>query len=116
MTVTLYGFRSCDMVRNAIKWLDANKVEHEFFDYRVKKLDPKTVDGWFARAGWENVFNRNSTTYKELSEAQKQGIDQAKAKAMLLEQTNLIKRPILDTGKDLILGFKPAAYASTFSK
>ena len=55
--VRLYGFKSCDTVRNAMKWLDANGVAYEFFDYRREKLSPTVVDDWFARAGWETVFN-----------------------------------------------------------
>jgi Spx/MgsR family transcriptional regulator len=106
----LYGFRSCDMVRNAMKWLDTHGIAYELVDYRRESLDPAVVDDWFARAGWERVFNRNSTTFKELPERQKAGIDARRAKTMLLEQTNLIKRPILDTGDALLLGFKADAW------
>ncbi len=116
MTTTLYGFASCDMVRNARKWLDAHGVQHGFFDYRKNPLDPKVLDGWFARAGWETVFNRNSTAFKELPEERKTGIDEAKARAMILENTNLIKRPVLDTGDDLLFGFKADGYAKATGK
>lgn len=110
MTVRVYGFRSCDMVRDARKWLEAQGVEYEFFDYRKDDLDAATVDDWFRRAGWETVFNRNSTTFKELPEREKAGIDARKAKRMILAQTNLIKRPVLDTGKELVFGFKTEAW------
>ncbi len=116
MTVTLYGFKSCDMVKKARTWLANNSVAHDYFDYRASTLDPKTVDDWFARAGWETVFNRNSTTYKELPDAEKTGIDQAKAKKMILAETNLIKRPVLDTGKTLVFGFKPDAFEQALKK
>lgn len=109
--IRLYGFRSCDMVRDARKWLDANGVAHEFFDYRKDALDTATVDDWFERAGWEAVFNRNSTTFKELPEREKTGLDARKAKRMILAQTNLIKRPVLDTGRELLFGFKPELWA-----
>jgi Spx/MgsR family transcriptional regulator len=108
--ITLYGFKSCDTVRKARAWLDARDVNYDFFDYRVEKLDPKVVDGWFARAGWEKVFNRNSTAFKELPETEQAGIDQKKARAMILAETNLIKRPVLDAGGRLLFGFKPAEY------
>lgn len=116
MSVTLYGFKSCDMVKKARSWLADKKVEHGYFDYRAQKLDPKTVDDWFARAGWETVFNRNSTTYKELPEAEKTGIDKAKAKKMIMAETNLIKRPVLDTGDALVFGFKPDTFAKALGK
>ncbi len=116
MAATLYGFRSCDMVRNAMKWLDANGVAYTFFDYRKDTLDPAVVDDWFARAGWEQVFNRNSTTFKELPEQDKVGIDAKRAKQMILAETNLIKRPVLDTGDQLLLGFKAANWATALGK
>lgn len=116
MTVTLYGFKSCDMVRNAMKWLEAEKADYTLFDYRKQKLDPKVVDDWFARAGWENVFNRNSTSYKEMPDGEKAGIDQTKAKELILANTNLIKRPVLDTGDALVLGFKADKFAAALEK
>lgn len=110
MMPTLYGFKSCDTVRKARAWLDANGVEHEFFDYRANRLDPKVVDGWFARVGWERVFNRNSATFKELPEIEQAGLDENKARAMILAETNFIKRPVLDTGDRLLFGFKAGEY------
>ncbi len=116
MPTTLYGFKSCDTVRNALKWLDGHGVAYEFFDYRKEKLDPRVVDGWFGRAGWETVFNRNSTSFKELPAAKAAKLDQASAMALILEDTNMIKRPVLDTGDRLYFGFKPAVYAEAFGK
>lgn len=116
MAVTLYGFKSCDMVKKARKWMETEQVAHRYFDYRAEKLDPKTVDDWFERAGWETVFNRNSTTFKELPDSEKQSIDKAKAKKMILAETNLIKRPVLDTGDDLVFGFKPDSFAAALGK
>lgn len=110
MPTTLYGFKSCDTVKKARTWLEKHGVAHEFFDYRAKPLKAKTVDGWFERAGWETVLNRNSTTFKELPDAEKAGIDEAKAKKMILAETNLIKRPVLDSGDRLLFGFKAEAY------
>jgi len=116
MATTLYGFKSCDTVKKARTWLDAHAVDHRFFDYRVEKLAPETVDGWFARAGWEAVFNRNSTTFKELPEGEKSAIDARKARALILAETNLIKRPVLDTGDALLFGFRADAYEKATGK
>jgi len=109
---TLYGFKSCDMVRAAIKWLDANGVAYTFFDYRREPLSAETVDGWFARAGWETVFNRNSTAFKELTASEQAAITPAKAKALILANTNFIKRPVLDLGNRVLVGFKAPVWAS----
>lgn len=112
MATTIYGFKACDTVRKARAWLDKNKVEHSFFDYRVEQLDKKTVEDWFTRAGWETVFNRASTAFRELPQEVQAGLNEAKAKALILANTNLIKRPVLDTGKTLTFGFKPETYAA----
>lgn len=112
---TLYGFKSCDTVKKARKWLEERSVPYSYFDYRVEKLDPKTIDDWFTRAGWEAVLNRNSTSFKELPENEKVALDQSKARALILSETNLIKRPVLDTGKALLFGFKADAYEKAVS-
>lgn len=111
MAVTLYGFKGCDTVKKARGWLESRGVAHDFFDYRVKALDAGTVDGWIGRAGWEAVFNRNSTSFKELAEADKARLGAATARDMILAQTNFIKRPVLDTGDRLLFGFRADAYA-----
>ena len=110
--IRLYGFKSCDTVRSAMKWLAANDIAFQFVDYRRDALDPDIIDDWFARTGWENVFNRNSTTFKELPDNEKVGITALRAKQMMLGETNLIKRPVLDTGNALLFGFRPAVWAS----
>lgn len=112
MPVTLYGFKGCDTVKKARKWLDAKGVAYAFFDYRVERLEKATVDGWFARAGWDSVLNRNSTTFKEMPEAARNSVGMANARDLILKETNLIKRPVLDTGSALLFGFKPDAYAA----
>lgn len=112
MATTIYGFKGCDTVRKALSWLEKNKVEHRFFDYRVEPLDKATVEDWFRRAGWETVFNRASTAFRELPDEARAGLDEARAKALILANTNLIKRPVLDTGKTLTFGFKPETYAA----
>jgi arsenate reductase len=113
---TLYGFNGCDTVKKARKWLEAHGVAHEFFDYRKDRLDPETVERWFRKAGWEAVFNRNSTTFKEFSDAVRASIDEGKAKEMILAETNLIKRPVLDLGERVYAGFKPEVYSAAFDK
>ena len=108
----LYGFRSCDMVRNAMTWLDEAGVAYTFVDYRRQPLSGATIDDWFARAGWENVFNRNATAFRKLSADQQSALTMASAKALILENTNYIKRPLLDTGSTIHVGFNAARWAA----
>ena len=116
MAVTIYGFRSCDTVKKALNWLDAEGVAHRFVDYRKESLEPQVVDDWFRRAGWQAAFNRGSTAFRGLPDDQKAGIDAARARVLILEDTNFIKRPVLDTGNALLFGFKPDAYAQALGR
>lgn len=99
------------MVRAAMKWLDTNGAAYTFFDYRKTPLSEATIDDWFARVGWERVFNRNATTFKELSPAEQESVNEARAKQLILGNTNFIKRPLLDTGSQIMLGFKADDWA-----
>ncbi len=111
MTVRVYGFKGCDTVRKALAWLDAHGVEHTFVDYRRDGIDPGVVDDWFARAGWEQVFNCSSTAYRALTDSEQAGLDARRVRKLMLEETNFIKRPVLDTGDALLFGFKSDAWA-----
>lgn len=111
MTVTIYGIKTCDTVRKARAWLDANGVEHRFVDFRVDGLDPKDLERWEKAVGWEKLLNRASTTFKGLSDAERQGVDRDKALALMRSHPTLIKRPVLDAGGAITVGFKPDIYA-----
>ncbi len=113
-TITLYGLATCDTTRAARKWLDAHGQDHAFHDVREDGLTRGLVEGWVKLLGWEKVLNKASTTWRGLPEADKAGIDQKRAIALLLAHPTLVKRPVLDRGGALSLGFKPAIYADLF--
>ena len=112
--ITLYGLATCDTTRAARKWLDAHGAVHAFHDVREDGLTKALVEGWVKQLGWEKVLNKASTTWRELPETDKAGIDQKRAVALLLAHPTLVKRPVLDRGGALSLGFKPAIYADLF--
>lgn len=112
--VTIYGLKTCDTTRAARKWLDAAGVAHAFHDVREEGLTKARVEGWIKRLGWEKVLNKASTTWRELPEAEKAGMDAKKAVALLLAHPTLVKRPVLDRDGDLTLGFRPAVYGELF--
>ena len=114
-SVTIYGLATCDTTRAARKWLDGKKVAHGFHDVREDGLTRPLVEGWVKKLGWEKVLNKASTTWRELPEREKQGVDEKKAVALLLAHPTLVKRPVLDRGGELMLGFRPDAYAKTFA-
>ncbi|OQW73446.1 MAG: ArsC family reductase [Proteobacteria bacterium ST_bin13] len=114
MTI-IYGIKNCDTMKKARVWLDAAGVAYQFHDYKTAGVDPARLRGWVARAGWETVLNRAGTTFRQLPDADKQGIDADKAIALMLANPSMIKRPVLESGDALLIGFKPDYYRTQFA-
>ncbi len=109
---TIYGIKACDTMKKARDWLDGHGVAYDFHDYKTVGIDRATLQAWARKVGWEVLLNRAGTTFRKLPEADKVGVDEAKAIALMLAQPSMIKRPVLDVGGDLLVGFKPEAYAA----
>ncbi len=114
-TSTIFGIKNCDTMKKARAWPDGHSVDYTFHDYKVDGVDADQLKRWTAEAGWETVLNRGGTTFRKLPDARKTGLDERKAIALMLEQPSMIKRPVLEVGKRLLVGFKPAEYASAFA-
>lgn len=109
---TLYGIKNCDTVKKARKWLEQNGQDYTFHDVRADGLDADMVGRWCDALGWEKVLNKRSTTWKQLSDSDKDTINEASAKALLLEHPTLIKRPVLEQNNNALeVGFKADRYA-----
>ena len=109
---TIYGIKACDTMKKARDWLDGHGVAYGFHDYKTAGIDRATLQGWAGKVGWEVLLNKAGTTFRKLPDADKTGIDQAKAIELMLAQPSMIKRPVLDVDGDLLVGFKPDAYAA----
>jgi len=114
--ITIYGIRNCDTMKKARAWLDAHRVAHAFHDYRTAGVDEDRLRGWAREHGWERLLNRAGTTYRKLPEADKAGLDEEKAIALMLAQPSMIKRPVLDLGERRIVGFRPELYAEALGR
>ncbi|WP_158744478.1 ArsC family reductase [Acidisphaera sp. L21] len=110
--VTIHGIKACDTMKKARAWLDEHGVAYNFHDYKVQGVDRSKLEGWVRDTGWEVLLNRAGTTFRKLPSADKAGLDEAKAVALMLAQPSMIKRPVLDVGGRLVVGFKPEVYAS----
>ncbi|WP_340646598.1 ArsC family reductase [Phenylobacterium sp.] len=110
--VTIYGIKACDTMKKARDWLDGHGVTYAFHDYKTAGVDRATLQAWAAKVGWEVLLNRAGTTFRKLPDGDKSGIDEAKAIGLMLAQPSMIKRPVLDLGGELLVGFKPEAYAA----
>ena len=114
-TVTIYGIKNCDTMKKARAWLDAKKIAYVFHDYKTAGIDRARLEGWAKAIGWETLLNRAGTTFRKLPDADKDGLDAKKAIALMLTQPSMIKRPVLDLGGRLLVGFKPGEYAAAFA-
>ena len=97
-------------MKKARAWLDARGVAYAFHDYKADGIDRARLEGWARSVGWETLLNRAGTTFRKLPDADKAGLDQGKALALMLDQPSMIKRPVLDLDGRLLVGFKPEQY------
>ena len=116
MTVTIYGIRNCDTMKKAFVWLGANGVAYAFHDYRVDGIGKDDISRWCEAAGWEKVLNKASRTFRALPAETRDDLDEAKAIALMAGEPTMIKRPVLDTGEMIEIGFKPHLYAQLFGR
>jgi Spx/MgsR family transcriptional regulator len=111
---TMFGIPNCDTIKKARTWLDAHGVAFEFHDYKKSGVDADALRAWVDELGWEVLLNRAGTTFRGLSDADRQGIDAGKAVALMRANPSMIKRPVLDLGDRRIVGFRPETYAEVF--
>ena len=114
MTTTLYGIKNCDTVQKALKWLHSNGHEHCFHDFRVDGLEAAQLQQWLDVLGWEGLINKRSTTWKQLSDAEKSALNDKSILDLILHSPTLIKRPLLDLNGSISVGFKAADYQTKF--
>ncbi len=111
MSITMYGIKNCDTIKKARSWLDKHGVTYAFHDYKAAGIDKPSLDRWSKQVGWETLLNRAGTTFRKLPEVDKADLNERKAIALMLAQPSMIKRPVLDLGGRVLVGFKPETYA-----
>jgi len=112
--ITLYGIENCDTVKRARRWLEQHHTDYSFHDFREDGMERSRVDDWLRELGWETLINRRGTTWRRLSAERREDMDNHRALEAILEQPALIKRPLLDTGSSLHVGFSDAQYRRLF--
>lgn len=115
MSYVLYGIKACDTMKKARTWLDEHQVDYAFHDYKSAGIDRATLEKWCNEHGWQTILNRAGTTFRKLDDAQKADLDQAKAIDLMLAQSSMIKRPVLDLGDKTLVGFKPDNYQAALA-
>ena len=112
MKAKIYGIKNCDTMKKAFAWLEARKIAYEFHDYKKAGVPPGKLKQWAGRAGWEKLANTRGPTWRKIPEAERVNLTEARALALLEKNTSAIKRPIVEAGSRLLVGFDPENYAA----
>jgi Spx/MgsR family transcriptional regulator len=114
MAITLYGITNCDTVKKARTWLADHGVPYGFHDFKKQGVPPDHLDRWLRAAGKEKLLNRQGTTWRKLdADTQLQAGNDAGARALMLSQPSVIKRPVVEWGDGQVtVGFDVASWAA----
>lgn len=111
----VYGIPNCDTTKKAVTWLNKKKIVFSFHDYKQQGINKEKLNEWCNKAGWETIFNKRSTTWRELPETEQKKVkDQPSAIKLMMGSNSIIKRPVIENGNDLIVGFNEEQYQKTF--
>ena len=113
-TPVLYGIANCDTVKKARKWLEQHNISYVFHDFRKDGLPESELNNWVTAAGWETLLNKRSTSWRALSDSKKNNLSADSASKLMLTNPTLIKRPVLVSGKQVLVGFEPSIYKQRF--
>ena len=113
--ITMYGIKNCDTIKKARKWLEDNGVDYQFHDYKKDGLSEAQLDNWLDELGFEALINKRGTTWRKLADEVKDTIDRDSARSVMLDNPSIIKRPLLDSGSQKVLGFKADDYKALFN-
>jgi Spx/MgsR family transcriptional regulator len=113
--ISVYGLEKCETCKKARKWLDRNKVAHEFIDYREHRVEPATLKAWAkAVGGWESLVNRSGMTWRNLAPARKTPGSDPEWLLLIKEYPALVRRPVVVRGDEVSLGFSDKLFAKIF--
>ena len=109
--IVVHGITNCDTVKKARAWLAEQGIAYQFHDFKKQGVPGEQLDEWLARCGWERLLNRKGTTWRNLDTNQQGSVhDASSAKALMLANPSVIKRPVVDWGGDITVGFDRSAW------
>lgn len=116
MSISVYGIPNCDTVKKARGWLDGMGLSYRFHDYKKHGVDAGKLRRWVEVLGWEKVLNRSGTTFRNLPEPDREGLDAAKAIRLMEANPSAIKRPVVEysheDGEGILVGFNEQAWST----
>lgn len=109
--VKIYGISNCDIIKKAASWFKKNNVPFGFHDYKKEGISAAKLQQWSKEKGWETIFNKRSTTWKEIMHEHNGNVTNAADAIKIMQQHNsIIKRPVVETGYEIIVGYDEAKY------
>ena len=116
MTIRIYGIKNCDTMKKAFAWLESRKIAYEFHDYKKEGAPAEKLKQWASQAGWEKLINSRGPTWRKIPETQRENLNQARALALLAEYPSAIRRPIVQSGSKLLIGFTLEEFGATLKR
>lgn len=114
--LTVYGLTQCDTVKRARQWLQAQSVDFQFVDFKKTPPSAAQISAWAEAVGWEALLNKRGATWRKLDAAtQARVVDATSAVAVLAQHPSAIKRPVVEAGGQLLVGFDEAAWRAALS-
>lgn len=109
--IIIYGIPNCDTTKKAMAWLNKNNIAFTFHDYKLQGISKKKLETWCKAKGWEVIFNKRSTSWRGLPEAEQQKVvDEPSAIKVMLAGNSIIKRPVIEHNGNIIVGFNETEY------
>jgi arsenate reductase (glutaredoxin) len=114
--VIIYGIPNCDTTKKAMAWLSKNNITFTFHDYKQQGITKQKLEEWCNKIGWENIFNKRSTTWRELLKPEQEKIiNQVAAIKIMMINTSIIKRPVIEYNNKIMAGFSEEVYKQFFA-
>lgn len=107
----IYGIKHCDTMKKAFTWLDGHGIGYTFHDYKKAGANELLLKNWAGQVGWEKLINTRGPSFRKLPAEKQADLSEKKAFALMLENPSMIKRPIIESGQTLLVGFDPEQYA-----
>jgi Spx/MgsR family transcriptional regulator len=115
MKIRVYGIKNCDTMKKAFAWLEEHGVDYEFHDYKREGAPVERLADWAKAVGWEKLANTRGPTWRKIPDADKAGLDERRALALLAANPSAVRRPVVEAGKVLLVGFDPAEFERVLS-
>ncbi|MGO1243413.1 MAG: ArsC family reductase [Sphingobacterium sp.] len=112
--IHVYGIKNCNTMKKAFTWLEENDIQYHFHDYKKEPVSREKLQEWENKISWELLVNKKGTTWRKLSPEQQASVrDATSANDILLFNNSMIKRPVIEYPKGILLGFDEQEYSKT---